>query len=97
MTRVLYLTFAILVALIGLGLHVRNDAMVEVDYLFGTIDITLSWVLVAALVVGAMIGVIGMTATVLRLRYANRRLSRRNERVEREVANLRAHALKDAD
>lgn len=97
MTRVLYLTFAILVALIGLALHVRNDVMVEVDYLFGTIDITLSWVLVAALVVGAIVGVLGMMSTVLRLRYTNRRLTRRNERVEREVANLRAHALKDAD
>ena len=58
---------------------------------------SLSWVIVAALVGGALLGVLGMTSNVLRLRYANGRLARRNAQIEREIANLRALACKDAD
>lgn len=97
MTRVLYLAVAIIVALIGLALHVRNDTSVVVDYVLGTVDMSLSWVIVGALVGGALLGVVGMTASILRLRYANGRLMRRNAQIEREIANLRALTFKDAD
>ena len=97
MTRVLYLAVAIIVALIGLALHVRNDTYVVVDYVLGTVDMSLSWVIVGALVGGALLGVVGMMASILRLRYANGRLARRNAQIEREIANLRALTFKDAD
>jgi len=97
MSRVLYLAVAIIVALAGLALHVRNDTFVIVDYVLGTVEMSLSWVIVAALVSGALLGILGMTSSVLRLRYANGRLARRNEQIEREIANLRALTLKDAD
>jgi len=97
MSRVLYLAIAIIFALVGLALHVRNDTYVVVDYVLGTVETSLSWVIVAALVGGALLGVLGMTSSVLRVRYANGRLTRRNEQIEREIANLRALTLKDAD
>jgi uncharacterized membrane protein YciS (DUF1049 family) len=97
MSRVLYLAVAIIVALIGLALHVRNDTYVVVDYVLGTAELSVSGVIVAALVGGVLLGVLGMTFSVLRLRYANGRLARRNEQIEREIANLRALSLRDAD
>ena len=42
MSRVLYLAVAIIVALIGLALHVRNADYVVVDYVLGTIEMSLS-------------------------------------------------------
>lgn len=97
MTRVLYLAFALLVALAGLAFHVRNDTPVTLDYVAGSVEISLSWVLVGALVCGVFLGVLAMSASLLRIRLENRRLARRGEQIEREAANLRALALKDAD
>ena len=94
--RVLYLTFAILVALAGLGFHVLNDQPVELNYFVGALEVQLSWVVVAVLVAGVLLGVLAMSASLLRARGEVKRLSRRNEQVEREVASLRAATLKDA-
>lgn len=96
MSRVLYLTLAILVALAGFAFHVRNNQAISLDYFGGSIDLELSWLMVATLVIGVLLGVLGMTASMLRLKREARRLARRNEQAQRELDSLRAVALKDA-
>lgn len=96
MVRVLYLTLAILVALGGFAFHVRNSQEVVVNFIVAGFDVQLSWALVAALVIGAALGLLTMTGRVLRLQAEIRRLKRRDERAQREVASLRALSLKDA-
>jgi len=95
-SRVLYLTLAILVALAGFAFHVRNNQPISLDYFGGSIDLELSWLMVATLVIGVLLGVLGMTASMLRLKREARRLARRNEQAQRELDSLRAVALKDA-
>ena len=97
MTRVLYLAFALVIAVLGLVLHVRNAVPVSVDFVLGRAELSLSAVMVAALVLGVVLGVLAMSTNLLRLRRENRRLARRAASVEREAASLRALALKDAD
>lgn len=96
MSRVLYMAFAILVAVCGLAFHVRNDQRIVLDYFVGRMDVELSLVLVGALVVGALLALLAMTATVLKLKREVRRLSRRNELATRELTSLRAISLNDA-
>ncbi|MEQ8661490.1 MAG: LapA family protein [Gammaproteobacteria bacterium] len=96
MSRVLYLTLAILVALAGFAFHVRNNQPITLDYVGGTIDLELSWIMVATLLIGVALGVLGMSTSLLRARREARRLARRNEQAERELDSLRAVALKDA-
>ncbi|MGR8918065.1 MAG: LapA family protein [Gammaproteobacteria bacterium] len=95
MSRVLYLTFAILVALAGLAFHVRNRQEITLDYFAGALDVELSWLVVASLVLGVILGVLGMTSSLLRLKREVRRLSRQHELASRELSSLRAVALKD--
>ncbi|MEQ8231039.1 MAG: lipopolysaccharide assembly protein LapA domain-containing protein, partial [Gammaproteobacteria bacterium] len=73
MTRVLYLTLAILVAFAGFAFHVRNNQPITLDYVAGKLDIELSWIMVATLLVGVLLGVLGMSGSLLRARHEARR------------------------
>lgn len=90
------MAFAILVAVCGLAFHVRNDQRIALDYFLGSLDVELSVVVVGALVIGVCLAVLGMTATVLRLKREVRRLAKRNELATRELTSLRASSLNDA-
>ena len=90
------MAFAILMALGGLAFHVRNDQAIVLNYFTGSLNTELSLVVVGALVIGAILGVLAMTATVLRLKREIRRLVRRNDVTARELSSLRAVSLNDA-
>ena len=90
------MAFAILMALAGLAFHVRNDQEIVLNYFAGNLQTELSLVVVGAIVIGAVLGVLAMTATVLRLKREIRRLVRRSEIAARELSSLRAVSLKDA-
>ena len=96
MSSVLYIAFAVLVAVLGLAFHVRNDQVVVLDYYAGALRIELSLILVATLVIGVLLGVAAMSASLLRLRRELRRLQRQHSAAGRELASLRALGLDDA-
>ena len=96
MARVLYLAFAILIAIGGLAFYVRNDQEILLNYFVGSVTVELSLVVVGALALGALLGVLAMTATVLGLKREIMRLTRRNQAAGRELASLRAVTFKDA-
>ncbi len=96
MTRVLYLSFALVVAVLGLAFHVRNKQPVALDYFFGALKTELSVAMLAALIIGAALGILAMTASHLRLQRELRHLARQKDIVGRELASLRDVALKDA-
>lgn len=90
------MAFAILMALGGLAFHARNDQEIVLNYFTGSLNTELSLIVVGALVIGAILGIVAMTATVVRLKREIRRLIRRNDIAGRELSSLRAVSLKDA-
>lgn len=96
MTRVLYLSFALVVAVAGLAFHVRNKQPVALDYFFGALETELSVAMLAALLTGALLGVLAMISSHFRLQRELRRLARQKDIVGRELASLRDMAPKDA-
>lgn len=84
------MAFAIVVGVCGLAFSVRNDQPIVLDYFGGNVELELSHALVGALVAGAVLGMLAMTAKVLRLKREVRRLARRNELATRELTSLRA-------
>lgn len=69
---------AILVALVlGLALHARNHAPVALDFYMVRIEVPLSWALVAALTLGAMLGALSLLPRLLGARRALRRERKR--------------------
>lgn len=95
MARVLYLAIAGLVALAGLAFHLRNKQDIVLDYFAGTVTLELSLVVVAALVLGVVLGAVVMSSSLLRLKTELRRLKRRQQIAARELASLRAISAKD--
>lgn len=95
MARVLYLAIAGLVALAGLAFHIRNKQDIVLDYFAGTVTLELSLVVVAALVLGVVLGAVVMSSSLLRLKTELRRLKRRQQIAARELASLRAISAKD--
>ena len=95
MGRVIQIVFALLIIIFGLAFHIKNDSPVTLDFYVRTIEFPLSWVVVAAFSVGAVLGLIVMLNTYLRLQREIRRLTKRHEMANKEIANLRAIPIND--
>jgi uncharacterized integral membrane protein len=74
MLRLLCVVFALV---IGLAFHSRNHQPVTLDFYTKTIEIPLSWVVVAALSFGALLGALALLPRLLRTRRLLRRELRR--------------------
>lgn len=93
--RLLYMAIAVLVAVGGLAFYLRNKQSIVLDYIAGKVEVELSLVVVAALVLGVALGVIAMLSVVLGLKNEVRRLKRRQQIAGRELQSLRVIAAKD--
>ncbi len=63
--------------ILGLAFHSRNHQVVTLDFYTRTVDVPLSWVVVAALILGALVGALALLPRLLRSRRALRREMKR--------------------
>jgi putative membrane protein len=96
MTRVIQIVFALLIIFFGLAFHIKNDLPVTLDFYVRTIPMPLSWVVVVAFSVGAVLGLMVMLNTILRLQREIRRLTKKHDMATKEIVNLRAIPINDA-
>jgi len=85
----------LLIMAAGAVFAVLNPQPVGLDYYFGTLELPLSVVVVAALAVGALIGMLAGLGAMLGLRRENSRLRRRERLAAAEVNNLRTIPIKE--
>jgi len=95
MARILQLIFVLTIAALGLAFHIRNDQPVTLDFYYQSLEIPLSWALVAAFSLGALLGFFVMFNSLLRVRGEKRRISKQHDLAAEEITNLRAIPLKD--
>jgi len=95
MMRIVALLVLLLVIALGLTFSVMNAEPVNLDYYFGSAAIPLALLLVAAVVLGALLGVIASLGVIFRLKRDNNRLRRGVRLAEKEVSNLRSLPLRD--
>lgn len=95
MTRILKLGFVLLVLLIGLAFHLRNDQLVDLDFYLGSVSLPFSFYVIAALCTGALLGGLAMLPRLLWLRRENARLQKHLRVNEKELNNLRVIPVKD--
>jgi putative membrane protein len=88
------LIFSVLIV-IGAVFALNNSDTVTFGYYFGTQDMPLSLLLIFALIIGAIIGMLSATVSILRLKRENAGLRRKTKTVTEEVENLRAIPLKE--
>lgn len=95
MARFLQVLFVVLIAALGLAFHIRNDQPVELDFYANVVEVPLSWALVGAFSCGALLGILVMLNSLLRLRNEKRRITKQHDLAAEEILNLRAIPLKD--
>ena len=96
MSRILTFCFVLVVMVIGLAFHLRNNHAVVIDYYLGTMEIPLSLIVIGALCLGALLGVLASIPLLIKLKAQNAKLSRRVKVNEKELNNLRVIPVKDA-
>lgn len=96
MSRLLKLSLVLVVFIIGLAFHLRNDQFVNFNYYLGSFDLPFSFFMVLALGLGAVLGVLACMPLVIMLKRENMKLSRQASLASREINNLRVIPVKDS-
>lgn len=95
MKRLIALIILLCVAALGLGFAVLNTSVVKLDYYFGTAELPLAFIVVLAVLVGAMFGGFASLGMLLVQKRHNKQLRRRISLTEKEIRNLREIPIKD--
>ncbi len=93
--RLIKLLIFLLLIILGAAFAVNNAGSVKLDFYFGSGDLPLSLLLVAVLSIGALVGVLAVSGSLLRLKRENAVLRRKAKMASEEVKNLRAIPLKE--
>ena len=93
--RLIKLLIILVLIIVGAAFAVHNGDNVTVNYYFGNLDLPLSLLLIATLIIGAVAGMFSATGSILRLKRENAALRRKSKVVSEEVENLRAIPLKE--
>ena len=95
MSRIPKLILVLAVLLLGLVFHLKNNQLIELNYYLGSLELSLSLLVVLVLCVGAMLGVLASLPVIVSLKRREMKLKRQIENSEKEINNLRVLPVKD--
>ena len=78
----------------GILFFVRNNQSITLDYILGNIEMPFSLMFLITLFSGAVLGVLAIIPSLLRLKYEKARLERQLKIAEKEINNLRTLPVK---
>ena len=92
-----YVKYALilLVVLLGLAFHLRNEQLVVIDFYLGSFELPLSLALAAALLAGAVLGVMAGLPAWLRLKRDKAKLGRQLKKLQPDEQNKSADDTKN--
>ncbi|MES9869531.1 MAG: LapA family protein [Sedimenticola sp.] len=93
--QLIKLIILLLLMAVGVVLTVLNSESVVLNYYFGSRELPLSVVLVAAVAFGALLGLVASLGGFFRLKRQNSELRRKAQLASQEINNLRAIPIKD--
>ena len=95
MSRIAKMILVLIVLLIGLIFHLKNNQIIELNYYLGAIELSLSLLVVLFLCLGACLGILASLPNIIRLKTKQMQLQRHIENSEKEINNLRVLPVKD--
>lgn len=87
--RILYSILFIVVLIAGLLFFVKNNQVVEFNYIAGIKELPVSFLLFASLCLGVLLGLAASLPVILRLKQDKARLRKQISVTEKEINNLR--------
>lgn len=95
MYRILMPLLMLVVVLLGVVFHLRNEQLIVLDYIIGSSEFYLSIWLVTAFAAGAILGMLSAMPIIIKFKRENRHLLRKTKVAEKEINNLRVMPVKD--
>ena len=86
---------AVLICVLGVSFHLKNDQLVTLDYYIGTFDYHFSIFIIASIIIGVIIGLVIIMPKLFLLKNEKRKLQRQIDLKDKEVNNLRTLPIKD--
>ncbi len=96
MRRIMTIILFVIVLMLGAGFSAINLTPVDINYYLGVLSLPLSIVIIAAIILGTILGALALSISILRLRYENRRLRKKLISSEQEIDSLRILPITDA-
>ncbi|MDO7597149.1 MAG: LapA family protein [Pseudomonadota bacterium] len=96
MRRIMTIILFVIVLMLGAGFSAINLTPVDINYYLGVLSLPLSMVIIAAIILGTILGALALSTSILRLRYENRRLRKKLISSEQEINSLRILPITDA-
>ena len=93
--RIIKFILVLFIVVIGAAFAVMNAAPVNLNYYLGVQEAPLALILVAALLLGAWLGVVASLGALVRLRHEVSDLRRKQRLAQEEIDNLRSLPIKD--
>ncbi|MBU0499317.1 MAG: LapA family protein [Gammaproteobacteria bacterium] len=93
--RIIKIILVLFMVVIGAAFAVKNAQPVNLNYYLGVQEAPLALILVAALVLGALLGVLASLGAVVRLRHELGDLRRQQRQAQEEIENLRSQPVKE--
>lgn len=95
MTKIIAITFLVVALLAATSFSVINAHNVHLNYYVGSIDVPLSFVIILSSIVGALVGAMSTTRSILTKRLEIAKLRRTVRISEKEISTLRSVPLKE--
>ncbi len=95
MSRLTTLAIVIVVILLGVTFHLRNDQFVVLDYFIDSKEFYLSALLIASFTIGAILGMLASFPVIFKLNRDNAKLAKQLKICEKEITNLRVMPVKE--
>ncbi len=95
MSRIAKLILVLAVLLFGLAFHLKNNQLIELNYYVGSIELSLSLLVVLVLCLGALLGALASMPLIIKLKHQKLKLEKQIKNSEKEINNLRVLPVKD--
>ena len=95
MYRYFLIIISVLICIIGISFHLRNDHLVTLDYYLGSFDYYFSVFIIVSIIIGVVLGIILSLPKLLLLKQENKKLQKQIDIKDKEVNNLRTLPIKD--
>ncbi|MBM2829837.1 MAG: LapA family protein [Gammaproteobacteria bacterium] len=93
--RVFYICLFFFVFILGLVFFLKNDQVMTFNYLTGSIELPLSFLLLSTLCIGVLLGITALLPILVNMKRERSRLEKQIKVTEKEVNNLRIIPVKD--
>jgi len=95
MSKLFLIVFLVVVLVIAVSFSVINAHDVRLNYYLGELDLPLSFLVVAALILGSILGAMAMVKPILRQKLEIAKLRKEIKVNQKEITNLRSLPMKE--